>query len=83
MTGDEDVALSINTACVGKGSMDSEFMFPFPIIFVPRIRTFRFSRRIDWQPRLYFGCDGLLKFADNVSIFPKFEVPVVECCPQR
>ena len=83
MAGDEDVALSINTACVGKGGMDSEFMFPFPIIFVPRIGMFGFPGSIDWKQRLHFGCDSLLKFADNGSIFLKFEMPVVECCPQR
>ena len=81
MTGDEDVALSINTACVEKGGMNSKFMFPFPIIFVPRIGTFGFPRSIDWQQRLHFACDDLLKLADNGSIFPKFEMPVVECCP--
>ena len=63
--------------------MDGELVFPFSIVFVPRIGTFGFPGRIDWEQRLHFDSDGLLEFANDGSNFPKFEMPVIECCPQR
>ena len=58
-------------------------MFPFPIVAVPRIGTLGFPGCIDWEQRLHFDRDNLLKFANDGSYFPKFEMPVFECYPQR
>ena len=53
-------------------------MFPFPIVAVPWIGTLGFPGSIDWEQRLHFGRDTVLKFTNNGSYFPKFEMPIVE-----
>ena len=58
--------------------MDGELVFPFPIVAVPRIGTLGLPGCIDREQRLHFGCDTVLKFTNNGSYFPKFEMPIVE-----
>jgi hypothetical protein len=53
-------------------------VFPFPIVAVPGIGTLGLPGCINREQRLHFGCDTVLKFTNNGSYFPKFEMPIVE-----